>query len=102
MRKFAPAPYRERVLIDPSSAKGEFAIVKTQNVKEVLRAAEMARDVLKKDTGPVQGRYLGTVPVLVAQQWAKACGAAIGTKEWAAYAKKQLKDGTWAKLRVHG
>lgn len=98
--EYAPAPYSERILTDRLS--GKFHFVKSQDVTGILQAAHEMKDMVRKDTGPVQGRYLGTVPVLVAQQWAKDCGAAIGTKEWAAYAKKQLKDGTWSKLRVHG
>ena len=100
--KPAPAPYTEKLLRDPSSIKNEFAILQTQDVTEVLAAAKDAQEHLRKDTGPVQGRFLGTVPVLVAQKWAEECGAAIGTKEWSKYAKKKLKDGIWAKLRVHG
>ena len=96
---YAPAPYSERMIVSPSD--GTFSFVKTQNVDHVLAAAKDAREQLRKDTGPIQGRYLGTVPVLVAQQWAKECGAAVGTKEWSVYAKKKLADGTWAKLRVH-
>jgi len=96
---YAPAPYSERLIVSPSD--GTFSFLKSQNVDDVLSAAKDAREYIRKDTGPIQGRYLGTVPVLVAQQWAKECGAAIGTKEWAGYAKKKLADGTWAKLRVH-
>lgn len=98
-RSFPSAPYTERLIT--SASDGTFSFLKTQDVTPVLDAAKDAREHLRRDTGPIQGRYLGTVPVLVAQQWAKECGAAIGTKEWAAYAKKKLADGTWAKLRVH-
>lgn len=95
----ARAPYTEKLV--RSNHAGEFAFIKTQDVTEILRAAHEAKDMFKKDTGPVQGRYLGTVPVIIAQQWAKECGHAIGTKEWAKYAKTKLKDGEYSKLRIH-
>ena len=93
------APYSERLLFDKSG--GRFAFQKTQNVQGILDAAKDARDQIKKDTGPGHGRFLGTVPVLIAQQWAKECGYSVGTKGWAAYAKTKLADGEWSKLRIH-
>jgi hypothetical protein len=92
-------PIVERLFLD-SDGKS-FHFVKTQNVQAVLDAAKDAADTLKPNTGPVGGKYLGTVPVLIAQQWAKECGASVGSREWAKYAKTKLKDGTWARLRVH-
>lgn len=96
---YAPAPYSERLLFDKSG--GQFAFKKTQDVTAILDAAKDARSEFKKDTGPAGGRYLGTVPVLIAQQWAKECGHPVGTKGWANYAKTKLADGEWSKLRIH-
>lgn len=90
---------RERLVLDGDGKR--FHFVKSQDVQGVLDAAKDAAETLRPNTGPVGSKYLGTVPMLIAQQWAKTCGAAIGSKAWAAYAKSQLKDGTWAKLRVH-
>lgn len=42
--------------------------------------------------------YLGSVPMPIAIQWAKACGHNIGTREFAEYAKKQLMDPEWRQL----
>lgn len=102
MRKPAPQPYKERFVFDPSAVNGAFSVIKQQDVTEVLRAAHELPDLIRKDSGPAQGRYLGTVPVIIAEQWAKECDAAIGTKEWAAYAKKKLADGEYRRLRIHG
>jgi hypothetical protein len=93
------APYSERLLFD--KLDNRFAFKKTQDVTAILEAAKDARDTLRKDTGPAGGRFLGTVPVLIAQQWAKECGFPIGTKGWSNYAKTKLADGEWAKLRIH-
>lgn len=94
-----PAPYKERLLFDKSG--GSFSFKKTQDVQGILDAAQDARTSLKKDTGPAGGRFLGTVPVVIAQQWAKECGYSVGTKGWAAYAKTKLADREWSKLRIH-
>lgn len=92
-------PFTERIFLDSDGKSVHF--VKRQNVQDVLDAAKDAAESLRPNTGPVGSKYLGTVPVLVAQQWAKECGAAVGSREWAKYAKTKLKDGTWARLRVH-
>jgi hypothetical protein len=92
-------PYSERLVLD-SDGKS-FHFVKRQDVQGVLDAAKDAAEVLRPNTGPAGGKYLGTVPILIAQQWAKECGASVGSREWAKYAKDKLKDGTWARLRVH-
>ena len=89
----------ERLFLD-SDGKS-FHFVKRQNVQTIIEAAKDAAETLRPNTGPVGSKYLGTVPVLIAQQWAKECGAAVGSREWAKYAKTKLQDGTWARLRVH-
>jgi hypothetical protein len=92
-------PISEKLYLDADGKS--FHFVKRQNVQSILDAAKDAAETLRPNTGPVGSKYLGTVPVLIAQQWSKECGAAIGSREWAAYAKTKLKDGTWARLRVH-
>jgi len=92
-------PIVERLFLD--SAGKSFHFVKRQNVQAVLDAAKDAAETLRPNTGPAGGKYLGTVPVLIAQQWAKECGASVGSREWAIYAKGKLRDGTWSRLRVH-
>jgi hypothetical protein len=92
-------PITERLVLD-SDGKS-FHFVKQQNVQLIIDAAKDAAETLRPNTGPVGSKYLGTVPVLIAQQWSKECGAPVGSREWAKYAKGKLQDGTWARLRVH-
>lgn len=92
-------PITERLFLD-SDGKS-FHFVKKQNVQLIIDAAKDAAETLRPNTGPVGSKYLGTVPVLIAQQWATECGAPVGSREWAKYAKTKLQDGTWARLRVH-
>ena len=75
---------------------GVVRFVKKQDVEPMFSAIRAVKEAPNADKGR---RYVGSVPMLVAQQWAKECGAAIGTKEWGAYARKKLKDGEFAKLR---
>jgi len=71
----------------------------------------VTRDVTQDATGvieAVQGMtehargksmyYLGSIPLILAQQWARECGHAIGTKEFAEFAKKRLMDRDFARL----
>lgn len=92
-------PIVERLFLDSNGR--DFHFVKRQDVQGILDAAKDAAETLRPNTGPAGSKYLGTVPVLIAQQWAKECGASVGSREWAKYAKTKLKDGTWARLRVH-
>ena len=75
---------------------GVTRITNVQELDDILDAIKCVPDVNK-----VKGKnrhWLGTVPLIVAQQWATECGAAIGTREWGIYARRKLKDGTWRKL----
>lgn len=45
-------------------------------------------------------RYEGSVDTITASNWAKECGAAIGTKEWNAFAFAKLKSGNYNKFRA--
>lgn len=94
------APITEKLVFDRQGS--EFHFVKEQNVDAMLPAIHELRDMVRKDTGPGRGRFLGSVPILVAQIWAKESGTAIGTREWLKYAKMKLKSSDWQKLRVHG
>lgn len=72
-------------------------VVNTVDVEPVLAAIKERSAHYTENFGGA-GKYLGTVPNIIAQQWANECGAAIGTREWAQYARGKLKDGTWKRL----
>lgn len=55
-----------------------------------------AQDHVKR----VNRRYLGSVDMITAQNWAKECGSAVGTKEFSAYAKKKLMNNEFAKFKA--
>jgi hypothetical protein len=52
--------------------------------------------------GDAKFRLAGRIPMVIAETWARECGAAIGTQEFGQHVKRKLADGTFAKLRVKG
>lgn len=68
--------------------EGKLHIVRSQDVQPVLEANQRARtsELNRKS----EFRHAGSVPMVVAEQWSRECGAAIGTKEFAGYVKKNL------------
>jgi hypothetical protein len=76
-------------------------MVSEQNCDDTIEAVKIASENLPRRTKADGARYLGSAPIIVAQIWAKLCGAAPGTREFAEYARKQLSSGEYAKLKVH-
>jgi hypothetical protein len=74
---------------------GLVRIVKTQNAEPMFDAIKAAKDLPKNPTM----RYVGSIPMILGQKWARECGFAIGTKGWREYAHKKLKSGEFSKLR---
>jgi len=87
---------KERMIEDG----GKLHIIRSQDVQGVLDKNQRARtSELNRHS---EMRHAGSIPLVIAEQWSRECGAAIGTKEFAGYVKKKLMDGDWSKLRVHG
>ncbi len=42
--------------------------------------------------------YMGSIPTSVAAQWSRICGARVGSREFAEFARKQLLSGEYSKL----
>jgi len=79
---------------------GNIHIVRTQDVEPILKENHEMRET-PNSLGQSM-RLAGRVPAVVAQQWAKECGASIGTPEFGAYVKTKLMDGDFAKFRIKG
>ena len=97
----APAPLRsrsdavrERFVDTPTG----FQVVTEQLCDDTLNAVHLAGSMVKKQQKGA--RYMGSAPIIVAQIWAKQCGAQPGTREFAEYAHKQLTSGEYSKLKV--
>lgn len=52
--------------------------------------------------GEARWRKVGSIPQVIADQWARECGAGPGTQEFMAYAKKKLLSGDYSKFIAKG
>jgi hypothetical protein len=89
-------PVTERV----EDFNGGFRIHTEQLCDDTLQAVHDAGDLIPKKTAADGARYMGSVPVVQALIWSKECGAAVGTREWAEYARKKMETGGFSKLKA--
>lgn len=80
----------------------KLVIRRHQDVQNLLDDNARLASIAPNAHGDAKFRLAGRVPLVIAEQWAAECKAAIGTQEFAAYAKKKLMDGDFAKFRVKG
>ena len=82
---------------------GKVYVKTTEDVQPLLDANGRLRSVYDEMPNYGRnGRLAARVPGTVAQNWAKECGAAVGTREYMAYAKRKLVAGDYQKLRIEG
>lgn len=79
---------------------GGFVIERQQVVDDVIEAVHDYGSALPKSVKNQAMRYVGSIPVLIANQWSAECGAAIGTREFAEYVEKKLLSSDFSKLVV--
>lgn len=86
----------EHIDVDPMSGKAK--IRKVQRCDGILDALHNVR----QHTKPAKEfRHIGSIPTVLAAQWARECGFPIGTAGFAEYAKRKLRDSDFAYLRAH-
>lgn len=81
---------------------GKLHIVKEQRVKEMLDSIHKIRDYVPDSHGDAKARWVGSIPLVLAEEWARESGAQIGTKEFAAYLKRKLSDPDYKNLLIKG
>jgi len=77
----------------------QFGWKKSQTVDEIFDGVDRVGN-----RGKPRGdgmRYLGSIPIIVAQIWSKQIGAPVGSREFNKYARAQLYDGEFSKLKVN-
>jgi hypothetical protein len=79
---------------------GRLIIKKTLDAEPIIQAVSMSSEIETPSRNNRGMLHLGSIDRLTAANWARECGAAIGTKEFAAYAKKKLQSGDFAKFAV--
>lgn len=77
-----------------------FVVKKSFDAEPIISAvkdmAAVARPV-RNDKGNL---YLGSIDPITAVNWSRECGAAVGTKEFAKYAKKKLMSGEFSRFKA--
>ena len=81
---------------------GKLIVNKTQDVEPLLNHINHLRNADLKDSKEMGMRYVGEIPLILAEQWALECGARLGSSEHMEYCAKKLKDPDFKKLLVKG
>ena len=73
------------------------------NLERLFDQNKAEADLLNDQSGVGRSnRLVGRIDMVTAEMWSRECGAAIGTREFAAYCKKKIMDGDFSKFRVEG
>lgn len=81
---------------------GKLIVTRSQDIQALIDQNKAEADVAPSMFGKAAVRKIGSIPFVIAEQWSRECGAAIGTKEFAVYCKRKLIDGDFAKFRIKG
>jgi hypothetical protein len=81
-------------------ADGRLVIKRTQDVESLIAMNAHEAESAPSMFGQAAVRKLGSIPLVIAEEWSRECGAAIGSKEFALYCKRKLMDGDFAKFRI--
>lgn len=81
---------------------GKLIIDRRQDIQALIDQNKAEADVAPSMFGQAAVRKIGSIPLVIAEQWSRECGAAIGSKEFALYCKSKLMDGDFAKFRIKG
>lgn len=84
---------RDQIIADDKTT----TFLRTQDVTADLQRAAMLRDNIRKGADL---RLVGTVPMVIAEQWARECGERVGTQGFSEYLKRKLQSGEFARLVV--
>lgn len=81
---------------------GKLIVHRSQDVQSIIEQNKAEADTAPSMHGQAAVRKIGSIPFVVAEQWSRECGAAIGSKEFALYCKRKLMDGDFAAFRIKG
>lgn len=79
---------------------GKLVIKRSQDVQSLIDMNKHEAEVAPSMFGQARVRKLGSIPFVVAEQWSRECGAAIGSPEFAEYAKKKLMSGEFSAFKI--
>lgn len=81
---------------------GKLIVDRHQDIQALIDRNKAEADVAPSMFGQAAVRKIGSIPLVIAEQWSRECGAAIGSKEFSSYCKKKLMDGDFAAFRIKG
>jgi hypothetical protein len=83
------------------SEADSFSFHHTHDVTSIIEGVKEMSELITRSTKNAAGaNYLGSIDTITASIWATECGAAVGTKEFAKYAKKKLMSPEYSKFRA--
>lgn len=82
--------------------EGKLIVSRQQDVESLIEQNKIEAETAPSMHGDAAVRKVGSIPFVVAEEWSRECGAAIGTKEFALYCKRKLMDGDFAAFRIKG
>lgn len=91
--------YKERQRVSHDGQRLHFNT--TMQVDPIFDGVKHMNTLMNPERDKTGRLYLGSIDPITAEVWSRECGFKIGTKGWAAYAKKKLMTGDYAKLRAN-
>lgn len=79
---------------------GKLVVSRSQDIQALIDQNKVEAEEAPSMFGEAAVRKIGSIPFVVAEQWSRECGEAIGTKAFAEYCKRKLMDGDFAKFRI--
>ena len=88
----------ERVIVEDD----KLIVAQTQDVQAIVDQNHRIATDGAKWTGQARWRHACSIPQVIADMWARECGAGPGTQEFMEYAKKKLTGGEYSKFLSKG
>jgi len=83
--------------------EGKLYVNRIQDIKPVLdHVHNLHTSDLPSKSKEMALRYVGEIPLVLAEAWAKESGLQMGSHEFLEYCKKKLKDPDFKKLIIRG
>jgi hypothetical protein len=83
-------------------ADGLLHVQRQQDVQSLIDLNKHEAETLPSMYGQAAVRKIASIPLVVAEEWSRECGARIGSPEFARYCDKKTQDGDFAAFRIKG
>ena len=75
---------------------------KNRNILEMVQDVEPILEFNQRAAGMLDKKqewwFVGSIPLVICQQWATESGTTVFSKEWQEYARKQMNSSEYSKL----